>query len=202
MQPAWYWSCRFGCSRRSGIAIARYPVRPWPRRCMGCLCEPLIALHPRLGKDDISRRCSIPGNYGTREVGPERPEARRTALDTIVRMRGRRRLLFGSVCVLLIRLVTADDASSDSADLAVPCQMARDAANDGAFDASLRLGGGAGKGEAQNGCTDDERLHRGSPKKRVAAIIGVAAIGSVRCDVPAGQIRSSAVPASVSATTR
>ena len=52
-------------------------------------------------------------------MGPERPEARRTALDTIVRMRGRRRLLFGSVCVLLIRLVTADDASSDGADFAV-----------------------------------------------------------------------------------
>jgi hypothetical protein len=76
-------------------------------------------------------------------------------------MRGTRRLLFGSVCVLLIRLVTADDASSDSADFAVPRQMARDAANDGAFDASLRLGGGARRGEAQNGGTDDERFHRG-----------------------------------------
>src|SRR5712691_7160103 len=81
-------------------------------------------------------------------------------------MRGTRRLLFGSVCVLLISLVTADDASSDSADFAVPRQMARDAANDGAFDASLRLGGGARKGEAQNGGTDDERLHRDSPKRR------------------------------------
>jgi hypothetical protein len=79
-------------------------------------------------------------------------------------MRGRRRLPFGSVCVLLIRFVMADDASSDSADFAVPRQMARDAANDGAFDASLRLGGGARKGEAQNGGTDDERLHRDSPK--------------------------------------
>src|SRR5882724_3675732 len=194
MQPAWYWSCRFGCSRRSGIAIARYPVRPWPRRCMGCLCEPLIALHPRLGKDDISRRCSIPGNYGTREMRPERPEACRAALDAIVRMPGSRRLLFGSVCVLLIRLVTADDASSDSADFAVPRQMARYAANDGASDASLRLGGGARKGEAQN-----ERLHRDSPKKRVAATIGMAATGSVRSDIPAGPIRSYAVPASASA---
>src|SRR3981189_2269347 len=99
-------------------------------------------------------------------------------------MRGRRRLPFGSVRLLLMRVVTADDASSDSADFAVPRQMARDAANDGAFDASLRLGGGAGKGEAQNRGADDERLHRGSPKKRVAAIIGVAAIGSVRRDVP------------------
>jgi hypothetical protein len=44
--------------------------------------------------------------------------------------------------------------------------MAREAANDGAFDASLRLGGGARKGEAQNGGTDDERLHRSSPKKK------------------------------------
>jgi hypothetical protein len=79
-------------------------------------------------------------------------------------MRGRRRLSFGSVCVLLIRLVTADDASSDSADFAVPRQMARDAANDGAFDASLRLGGGARKGEAQNGGADDERLNRDSLK--------------------------------------
>jgi len=73
-------------------------------------------------------------------------------------MRGRRRLPFGCVRVLLIRLVAADDASSDSADFAVPRQMARDAANDGAFDASLRLGGGARKGEAQNSGTDDERL--------------------------------------------
>jgi hypothetical protein len=32
--------------------------------------------------------------------------------------------------------------------------MAREAANDGAFDASLRLGGGARKGEAQNGGTE------------------------------------------------
>src|SRR6266436_10011053 len=105
-------------------------------------------------------------------------------------MRGRRRLLFGSVCVLLIRLVTADDASSDSADFAVPRQMARDTANDGAFDASLRLGGGARKGEAQNGGTDDEQLHRDSPRKRVAATIGMAATGSVRSDIPAGPIRS------------
>jgi hypothetical protein len=73
-------------------------------------------------------------------------------------MRRRRRLPFGCVRVLLIRLVTADDASSDSADFAVPGQMARDAANDGAFDASLRLGGGKSKGEAQNSGTDDERL--------------------------------------------
>jgi hypothetical protein len=42
--------------------------------------------------------------------------------------------------------------------------MARDAADDSTFDASLRLGGGARKGNAQNGGTDDERLHRGSPK--------------------------------------
>src|SRR5882672_7949493 len=113
-------------------------------------------------------------------------------------MRGRRRLPFGSVRLLLIRLVTADDASSDSADFAVPHQMARDAANDGAFDASLRFGGGARKGEAQDSGTDDERLHRDSPEKRVVAIIGVAAIGSVRSDIPAGQIKST-VPAAASA---
>jgi hypothetical protein len=58
----------------------------------------------------------------------------------------------------------ANDASCDSADLAVPCQMARDAADDSTLDASLRLGGGARKGNAQNGGTDNERLHRGSPK--------------------------------------
>jgi hypothetical protein len=59
----------------------------------------------------------------------------------------------------------ANDASSDSADLAVPpCQMPRDAADDSTLDASLRLGGGARKGNAQNGGTDDKRLHRGSPK--------------------------------------
>ncbi len=77
-----------------------------------------------------------------------------------------RSLRFG-LRAMLIGFVMADDASCDSPDLAVPCQMAREAANDGAFDASLRLGGGARKGEAQNGGTDDERLHRDSPKKRV-----------------------------------
>src|SRR5258705_7891263 len=107
-------------------------------------------------------------------------------------MRGRRRLPFGSVRVLLIRLVTADDASSDSADFAVPRQMARDAANDGAFDASLCLGGGASKGEAQDSGTDDERLHRDSSRERGVAIIGMAAIRSARGNTAAGQIRSSA----------
>jgi len=47
----------------------------------------------------------------------------------------------------------ANDASSDSADLAVSCQMARDAADDSTLDASLRLGGSARKRNAQNGGT-------------------------------------------------
>ena len=60
----------------------------------------------------------------------------------LVHGRRRLRLLIGLLCVPLIGLVMADDASGNGADLAVPRQMARDAANDGAFDASLRLGGG------------------------------------------------------------
>src|SRR5882762_10731603 len=86
-----------------------------------------------------------------------------------------RSLRFG-LRAMLIGFVMADDASCDSPDFAVPRQMARDAANDGAFDASLRRGGGPRKGEAQNGGTDDERLHRDSPKKRVVATIGMAAM--------------------------
>ena len=79
-------------------------------------------------------------------------------------MRGRRRLRITPGRVLLVGFMMANDASSNSADLAVPCQMAREAADDSAFDASFRFGGGARKGNAQNGSTDDERLHRDSPK--------------------------------------
>lgn len=66
-------------------------------------------------------------------------------LDAIVLRSRRRRLLIGPVCVLPIGFVAADDASCNSPDFAVPCQMARDATNDSALDASLCLGGGGDK---------------------------------------------------------
>jgi hypothetical protein len=49
------------------------------------------------------------------------------------------------VGVLLIGFVPADDASCDSPDFAVPCEMARDATNDSALDTSLCLRGGGRK---------------------------------------------------------
>jgi hypothetical protein len=58
-----------------------------------------------------------------------------------------------------------DDASGDGTDFTVPCEMARDTADDGAFDAPFRLGGDGSERHAQNDCTDDERLHGGSPKR-------------------------------------
>jgi hypothetical protein len=76
------------------------------------------------------------------EVRPRKLSVeRRSGLDAIVLMRRRRRLPVGSVGVLLIGLVMADDASSDGANFAVPRQMARDAANDGAFDAVQMMSG-------------------------------------------------------------
>jgi hypothetical protein len=55
--------------------------------------------------------------------------------------------------------VAADDASCNNADFAVPCQMARDAADDSALDASLCLSGGWDKHYPQNGGAKDQRLH-------------------------------------------
>jgi hypothetical protein len=84
--------------------------------------------------------------------------------------------LIGFLRVLLVGFVTADDASCDNADLAVPCHMARDAANDGALDASLRLGGRSTR-YGQKADSEDQWFHGGSPKK-VAAIIRAAVVGS------------------------
>jgi hypothetical protein len=61
--------------------------------------------------------------------------------------------------------VAANDALGNSPDFAVPCQMARDATNDGTLDAPLCLSGGRGKRYAQKGDTKDQRLHGDSPKK-------------------------------------
>jgi hypothetical protein len=75
--------------------------------------------------------------------------------------------------------VTTDDAACNGADLAVPGEVARNTTNDGAFDASFGLGGGRSKRDAQNGGTEDETFHGGfSGKRRVAATIRVAVIGS------------------------
>ena len=98
-------------------------------------------------------------------------------LDAIVLSR-RRRLLIGPGCVLLIGFMAADEASGNSPDFAVACQMARDATNDSALDAPLCLSGGWDKRYPQNGGAKDQRLHGSSPKKSVAATIRVAAIGS------------------------
>src|SRR4030088_1430785 len=86
-------------------------------------------------------------------------------LDAIVSRISRRRLLIGLLCVALVGFVMADDASCNRTDLAVPRDMARDAPNDGALDASLRLGGGS-KRDNQNRGTKDQQLHSGSPKNR------------------------------------
>src|SRR5664279_4736119 len=72
----------------------------------------------------------------------------------------------------------ADDASGNDADLAVPRHVAGDAPDDGAFDASLGLGGGRSQHQAQNGSSKDQRLHDGPPNKTDAATIRDPAIGS------------------------
>ena len=60
--------------------------------------------------------------------------------------------------------MVADDASGDDAHLAVPCDMARQAPDDGALDTSLRLGSGGSERDAQKEGGKDQRLHGGSPK--------------------------------------
>ena len=72
----------------------------------------------------------------------------------------------------------ADDASSDRTDLAMSGQMAGDTTDNGAFDASLCLGGSRYKRDAENGGTKNQQLHGGSPESLVAATIRVALIGS------------------------
>jgi hypothetical protein len=58
--------------------------------------------------------------------------------------------------ILLVGLVAADDAPGNRADFAMPRHMAREAPNDGAFDASLCLGGSGSKGNAEHGGTKDQ----------------------------------------------
>ena len=86
--------------------------------------------------------------------------------------------MIGSVGVPLVGFVMADDASCNHTDLAVAGHMAGNAADDSAFDASFRPGGGGSQCDAQNGGADDQRLHGGSPKRPVAATIRLAMIGS------------------------
>jgi len=86
--------------------------------------------------------------------------------------------LIGSVGVPLVGFVMADDASCNHTDLAVAGHMAGNAADDSAFDASFRPGGGGSQCDAQNGGADDQRLHGGSPKRPVAATIRLAVIRS------------------------
>ena len=76
--------------------------------------------------------------------------------------------MVGPVGVPLVGFVMADDASSDRTDLAMPRQMARDTTDDGAFDASLCLGGRC-KGDTENGGTKNQQLHGGSPERPVVA---------------------------------
>jgi hypothetical protein len=59
-------------------------------------------------------------------------------LDVIVPGGSRLGLLIGLLGVPLAGLVMADNASGNDADLAVACHMARDAADHGAFDATIR----------------------------------------------------------------
>jgi hypothetical protein len=76
--------------------------------------------------------------------------------------------LIGLFGVPLVGFMTADDASGNYADLAVPRDMAREAPNDGAFNATLRLGGGGREYHAKNDASGDQRLHGVPPKKPVA----------------------------------
>jgi hypothetical protein len=96
---------------------------------------------------------------------------------------------------LLIGFVAADNASCNGPDFAVPCQMARDATNDGALNASLCLSGSRGKRYTQKGGTKDQRLHGSSPKKQVAATIPVAVIGSEKAGCAPDTTTSPDVPA-------
>jgi hypothetical protein len=98
------------------------------------------------------------------------------SLDAIVSRIGRWRLLIGLLCVTFAGFVMADNASSDSADLAVSRDVARKPPNDSAFDTSFGLSGGS-ESYAQNCGQKDQRLHGGSPKP-VAATIRLAVKGS------------------------
>jgi len=90
-----------------------------------------------------------------------RPGARCSCRLDAIALSRRRRLLLDPACVPLIGFVAADDASCNSADFAVPCQMARDAADDSALDTSLCLNGGRDKRYPQNrGVTPRRLLHR------------------------------------------
>jgi hypothetical protein len=61
--------------------------------------------------------------------------------------------------VALVSLVAADDASRDGAYLAVPSKVACDAADDRAFDASLRARGGGDQQRTYENYNSDKRLH-------------------------------------------
>jgi hypothetical protein len=56
--------------------------------------------------------------------------------------------------------------------------MACEATDDGAFDASLSLGGGWSKCDTQNGSANNQWLHSDPPGETVAATIEFAVIGS------------------------
>ena len=66
-------------------------------------------------------------------------------------------LLIGLLRVPLAGLVMADDASGDDANLAMTRHMARDASDDGAFDASFCLGGDGSEHQAQNDVPNSSR---------------------------------------------
>jgi hypothetical protein len=59
----------------------------------------------------------------------------------------------------------ADDASGRRAKLAMSGHVARDPADDCAFDASLGLGCGGSERDAKHGNSKDQRLHGSSPQK-------------------------------------
>jgi hypothetical protein len=111
-------------------------------------------------------------------------QSQKGGLDVVVWRSSRRRLLIGLGGILLVGFVMADDAASDHTDLAVPRHVAGDTTDNGAFDASLRLGGTGSKRDAENSGTKDQRLHGDSPERPVVATIRVALIGSGEvCDI-------------------
>jgi hypothetical protein len=73
--------------------------------------------------------------------------------------------LIGLLGVPPVGFMTADDASGNHADLAMSRHMTRETPNDGAFNASLRPGGGRRQYHAKNDASEDQRLHGVPPKK-------------------------------------
>jgi hypothetical protein len=77
-------------------------------------------------------------------------------LNMIVPVGGRRCFLITLLRILLVGLVASDDAPGNRADFAVARHMAREAPNNGALNASLRLGRSGSESDSENGGTNNQ----------------------------------------------